>query len=132
MKRIHLLALVLVAMLASSCVGTHIMTKAPIANAPTVELKQNNFHIVKHVTASETCRYICGFGGYSRAKMRENAIAEMIQNANLEGSQAVVNIVTRENVRMFTPFYIERTVTVHGTVVEFDGPSTEFVVELQK
>ncbi len=132
MKRVLLVSLLLSAILFSGCTGLHLMTNTPVANAPTVELKQNNFHVVKHVSASESCRYIVGIGGYSKRALTRNATAEMMQDADLEGSQMVVNITTRESVRMFTPFYIVRTVTVHGTVVEFDGPATEFVVELQK
>lgn len=131
MKRIHLVVAVLAAILFTGCAGIHTMSTGNyMANSPTVELSQNNFHVVKQVSSSATCTYICGVGGLSNKALKQNAVADMITKANLTGSQTIINITTKVSRTMITFFYIRVTVIAQGTVVEFDNPSFGYTVGL--
>ncbi len=37
----------------------------------------------------------------------------------MTGSKAVINVSVHENVKMITPLFVKRTITAHGTVIEF-------------
>lgn len=126
----HYLIIAFSALFLTGCVGLHNLSNTPIANSPNVELSQNNFHVVKHVSATTSCTYVFGIGGLSGKALKQNAIADMITKANLTGSQTVVNIVTKVSRKIITPIYIRTTITVQGTVVEFDAPSFDYTVEL--
>lgn len=130
MKVRNLLLAIGAAALLTSCTGLHSLTSSGIANAPTVNLTQNNFHVVKHVTSTAKTVYVFGIGGLSQKALRQNAIADMITKANLVGSQTIINITTKVTRRCVTPLYVEQYVTAHGTVVEFDNPSFGYTVSL--
>ncbi len=130
MKRIHLFLILIGITLLAGCAGTHSLTMSPIANAPSVDLSQNNFRVVKYVEASASCTYVFGIGGLSQKALRQNAVADMMLKANLKGSQAVINIVTKVSRKIITPFYIKTTMRVQGTVVEFENPSFNYTVEI--
>lgn len=104
------------------CVGLHKLSQTPIANSPVVSLNQNNFHVVRHVSSELKCVYIFGIGGYKKSQLEKNAVADMIQKANLSGSQTIINIVTKTS-RKIIFVYEEVTLYVQGTVIEFDGPA---------
>jgi hypothetical protein len=55
-----------------------------------------------------------------KSQLFENAYSDMMKKANLmNGSKAIVNVMTEEQVSGFAPFFIRRTVTVSAHVVEF-------------
>jgi hypothetical protein len=132
MKAKLILMAVLSAILFTGCAGFHTLTQTPIANSPVVTLDQDNFHVVKHVEASAVTTRILCIGGLSRRALRQNAVADMIKSAELTGSQAVVNVTTKESIVIWTPLYIKTIVTAYGTVVEFDKPNFDYTVELSK
>ncbi|TNE72003.1 hypothetical protein EP331_08115 [bacterium] len=104
----------------SSC-GYHVgyvqNNNATITN---VELSQNNFKVVDKVSGSSTVSYIMGFGGKAETKLLEDAKADMYAKANLDGkARAVVNLTFEQHVETVFVFYIKRTLTVSGHVVEF-------------
>ena len=37
----------------------------------------------------------------------------------MSGSKAVINVSVNENVKIITPLFVKRTVTAHGTIIEF-------------
>ena len=41
------------------------------------------------------------------------------KNANLNGSQALVNTTVKQNVKMITPLYIQVEITATGNIIEF-------------
>ena len=123
---------ILSAILFTGCAGVHTLTQAPIANSPVVTLTQNNFHVVKHVEATATVTRVLGIGGLSKRALKQNAVADMMKKANLSGSQTVVNVTTKVSTRVWTPLYIQTIITAYGTVVEFDKPAVDYVVELNK
>ena len=132
MKAKIFISAILSAILFTGCAGVHSLTQTPIANSPTVTLSQNNFHVVKHVESSTTTTRILGIGGLSHKAMTQNAVADMMKKANLTGSQAMINITTKVSTRAWTALYVETTVTAYGTVVEFDKPAVDYVVDLNK
>lgn len=129
MKKFKVVAIAMLALfLFSSCAGIHSLSG--ISVAPNVELSQNNFHVVKHVSSSAKCTYVFGIGGLSWKALKQNAIADMINKANLTGSQTVINVTTKISRRMITPIFIQTTITANGTVIEFDNPSFGYTVSL--
>ncbi len=84
----------------------------------TVVLSQANYEIVKSVEGECSQTYVLGFGGLSKKSLRESAMSQMVKNANLTGSQAIVNT----NVSYKTQHYIvvhKIKATATGTVIEF-------------
>ena len=87
---------------------------------------QNNFHVVKRVTGESTTRRIFGIGGLRNEYLKNSAITKMYDNANLTGSQTIVDvrvIVSRRTI--VAPVYVEEIVVAKGTVIEFDGPAVD-------
>ncbi len=66
----------------------------------------------------------------SQKALRQNAIADMMLKANLTGSQTVINITSKVSRKMVTPIYVRTTVSVHGTVIQYDSPNYVNTVEL--
>ena len=84
-----------------------------------VELSKKNFQVIGAVKGSATVIRVFGIGGLSKKAIRMNAYAEMVKNANLSGSQALINVNTEVKQRGVPPFYWETIVTTHGQVIEF-------------
>ena len=51
--------------------------------------------------------------------LRDNAIAELTEKANLKGSQALINVTVKSDVQ-FAFIWAKRTFRAYGTVIEFD------------
>ena len=132
MKATHIIVAVLSAVLFASCSGVHSLVSTPIANSPVVTLSQDNFHVVKHVEASAVTTRILGIGGLSMKAQKQNAVADMMKAAELTGSQAVINVTTKLSTLVWTPLFVKSVVTASGTVVEFDQPKFDYVVDLKK
>ncbi len=89
-------------------------------NATEVQLNNDNFKVIDQVSGSSEVSYIFGIGGVDKRQLFENAYSDMMKKANLmNGSKAIVNVMTEEQVSGFAPFFIRRTVTVSAHVVEF-------------
>lgn len=88
-------------------------------------LNEANFRFVGNVSGEVSQTYVLGFGGLRRSALRNNAVDKMMQEAReknpemMSGSKAVINISVNENVKIITPLFIKRTVTAHGTIIEF-------------
>lgn len=84
-----------------------------------VVLQKKNFNVIGTVSGEATDSYVLFIGGFKQtliAKAKQN----MIQNAKLDGtSRAIINITVEEHNKFFLIFYFKRTITVHGTVIEF-------------
>lgn len=106
------------AFLTSCGVNTTLMNNHTSTNT-TVELSKKNFKIVKTVSGQDECTYVFMIGGFSSESIHGNAVAKMYQAANLTGSQAIINIVSEEHHTMVLPFFVKRTITVTGQVIEF-------------
>ena len=84
-----------------------------------VVLSQNNFVVVKDVCGEATATYFLVFGGYKAAEARASAMNEMIVNAHLSGSQAIVNATVSTHVQTILGLYTKVTAFASGTVIEF-------------
>ncbi len=83
-----------------------------------VVLEQANYDIVKSAKGESSQIYVLGFGGLSKKSLGESAMSQMIKNANLSGSQAIVNThVSYKTQHYFIVHRINAIAT--GTVIEF-------------
>lgn len=80
-----------------------------------VTLDSNNFTVVKTVEGTSTAKYIFGIGGPGK----ENAIAELYKNAELSGSQKIIDISVVERYKTVLGVYNEVEYTAIGVVIEF-------------
>ena len=104
----------------SSCgIGSALITNHN-QNATEVHLSSNNFKVIDQVSGSSEASYVLGFGGMNKRQLYQNAYAVMLKKANLmEGSKAIINVLTEEHFSGFAPFFVSRTITVSAQVVEF-------------
>jgi hypothetical protein len=121
MKKIGIfpVLLLLTAILSSCGVGAALVTNHN-QNATEVHLSENNFKVIDQVSGSSEESYILAIGGVNKRQLYENAYSAMMKKANLmNGSKAIINVMTEEHVSGFAPFYIRRTITVSAQVIEF-------------
>lgn len=121
MKKITLYAILLLLTSAlSSCgIGTALVVNHN-QNATEVHLSGNNFRVVDQVSGSSEVSYVFAIGGMKKRQLYENAYSTMLKKANLlNGSKAIINVMTEEHVSGFAPFYVKRTITVSAQVIEF-------------
>ncbi len=121
MKKIILyFALLWLAVFFNSCgIGTALVTNHN-QNATEVHLGGNNFKVIDQVSGSSEVTYVFAMGGMNKRQLYENAYATMMKKANLlNGSKAIVNVMTEEHVSGFAPFFVRRTITVSAQVIEF-------------
>lgn len=115
------------ALMLSSCVatGTHVGTSS-YAQSVAAPFDQNNFVVVKRVEGEQTCNKFLGIGGLSDSYLKESAISNMYKNANLTGSQMIVDIhVVKSRVFIFGFLYTTSIQKATGTVIEFTGPKED-------
>lgn len=116
---IYSVSLLLAASLSSCGIGTALVTNHN-QNATEVHLSGNNFNVIDQVSGSSEASYILAIGGMNKRQLYENAYSTMMKKANLlNGSKAIVNVMTEEHFSGFAPFYVRRTITVSAQVVEF-------------
>ena len=119
MKKLVLLAsLCFAVVMFSSCLGTNKMTYNALSQTEVV-LTQNNFNVVGSAEGSYSVSYIFGLGGTSRSAVRENAVQQMYKNANLRGSQTIINVSYSTSSRTIFGIYTQKVVTAYGTIIEF-------------
>ncbi len=117
--RIYSMLLMLSAFLSSCGVGAAFVANHN-QNATEVHLSENNFKVIDQVSGSSEVSYIMAIGGMDKRQLYENAYSKMLKKANLlNGSKAIINVITEEHVNGFAPFFVRRTITVSAQVVEF-------------
>ncbi len=121
MKKIsHYTVLLLLTAFLSSCGINTALVANHNQNATEVQLKENNFKVVDQISGSSETFYVFAIGSMSKTQLYENAYSAMLKKANLlNGSKAIINVMTEEQVSGFAPFYVRRTITVSAQVVEF-------------
>lgn len=119
MKKNILASIAIVATLSlSSCGMTH--TTSNNINQTQVMLKEKNFRVLGQVYGEVKATYILGLGGIRRRALRANAIDEMTRNAQLTGSQTLVNVTTHTSWKGIFPFFYQQVVCdATATVIEF-------------
>jgi hypothetical protein len=104
----------------NSCGIGHAYVANHNQNATEVHLSANNFKVINQVSGSSEASYLLTIGGIDKKQLYENAYSAMLKKANLlNGSKAIINVMTEEHFSGFAPFYVKRTVTVSAQVVEF-------------
>lgn len=88
-------------------------------NQTQVVLSQANFRVVKQVSA--TYIYKGRMGKFNANQLKESAYAALVKEANLTGTQTIVNVtmemLEREGGYFFKTY--QQSVLVSGTVIEF-------------
>jgi PBP1b-binding outer membrane lipoprotein LpoB len=111
--------LLLAALLSSCGISTALVTNHN-QNATQVHLSGNNFKVIDQVSGSSETSFLLAMGGMKEKQLYENAYSTMMKKANLlNGSKALINVMTEEHVSGFFPFFVRRTITVSAQVVEF-------------
>ncbi len=90
-------------------------------NTTQVHLSRNNFNVVETVTGSTEVSYVLVFGGWKKRQLYQDAYKDMVANANLTGSKALVNVNSEEHLGGIPPFYFKRTLKITAQVVEFNN-----------
>lgn len=117
MKKIIIILTLAVAVLCvSSCGAASAVSNN--YNETKVVLSENNFTVVGQAYGEASATYICGIGGLGKKALYSNAIDEMTRNANLTGSQTLVNITTSTALQNFW-VYQKITCIATATVIEF-------------
>lgn len=98
--------------------GTTVTTSNNLTQTQVV-LSDNNFQVVGQAYGESTATYVLGIGGLSKKALSNNAINEMSKNANLTGSQTLVNTTVHYSVAMWTPLYVKMTCSATANIVEF-------------
>ncbi len=84
-----------------------------------VILNQKNYKVISNVKGESKQCYVFGIGGLSKKSLRESAMSDMFQNADLkEGARAIINT----NVQYKYQFYIlwfKCKAIATGTIIEF-------------
>ncbi len=121
MKKIYICCMLLLfAALFSSCGIGHAYVFNHNQNATEVHLSQNNFKIIDQVSGSSETSFVFAIGGMNKTQLYENAYSSMLKKANLlNGSKAIINVMTEEHFSGFYPFYVKRNITVSAQVIEF-------------
>lgn len=119
MKKIFIPFLTIAIVAMTGCASTAHLTSNSNANMTNVQLSQSNFEVVKTVQKQASQTYVFGIGGLSKKALKANSYADMLKEANLQGSQALVNVQTEVKSRIIAPFYVKKTITTTGQVVEF-------------
>lgn len=88
-------------------------------NLTNVELSHSNYRVVKEVEGFSSATYIFGIGGLSKEATRDNAVADMTQRANLQGSQALVNVHIKSHVATVLGIYTRVSCAATAQVIEF-------------
>ena len=83
-----------------------------------VVLQDNNFTIVKTVSAEASSSYFFGIGGVSKKALHDNAVANLTKEAGLVGSQALINVTVKSDTQFFF-IWSKTTYRAYGTVIEF-------------
>ncbi len=118
--KIKIAAIIVMAVVLSSCGVNSALVLNHNNNATQVQLSSNNYKVIDKISGSAEVEYICMIGGLKKTQLYENAYSAMMGKANLlNSSKALINIVTEEHVGGLPPFYYKRTVTVSAHVIEF-------------
>lgn len=98
--------------------------------ATNVNISEANFRVVGLVEGKAKATYILGIGGLSGKALRANAYSDMVRNANLKGSQMVVNATISQTHYGFVPFRWTQMVKYQGTIIEFISSHQPSIAEV--
>lgn len=118
MRKILLLCVACLALMATSCGISREATSNANVSQTKVVLAERNYKVLGFVSGTSSQDYWFGIGGLSKKSLGESAMAEMYKNANLNGSQAIINVnVTYKS--KFAFIYCGAKAIATGTVIQF-------------
>lgn len=118
MKKFLIACVACVALLTTSCSVSNQATSNANVTQTEVVLSKKNYRVVGTVSGESSQNYWFGIGGLSKKSLRESAMTDMYKNANLTGSQAIINVnVSYRN--KFILIYNGAKAIATGTVIEF-------------
>lgn len=135
MKRLFIGVVAMAATLFVGCGQSFYPTDNHNLVATNVNISEANFRVVGLVEGKAKATYILGIGGLSGKALRSNAYSDMVRNANLKGSQMVVNATISQTHYGFVPFRWTQMVKYQGTIIEFinaNQPSVSVTSEESK
>lgn len=92
MKKFLITATACLALLCTSCGISRQATDNRNVTQTEVVLAKKNYKVVKQVEGESSQNYWFGIGGLSKKSLGESAVSDMYKNANLTGSQAIIDI----------------------------------------
>ena len=119
MKAIKFFLITMVAVLLASCAGLNTTSYKNDPLETKVILKEANYKIVKEVEGEWSAVYVFGIGGLSKKALTTNAISEMYKNAQLTGSQQIINITTTTSIEQWV-VYTKKRAIARGYIIEFE------------
>lgn len=124
-----LITLFCTTILLTGCGSSKIAFEKDFGQTTVAPLNQNNFHVVKRVRGESSSTVILGFiniGELTNDYLKNSAITKMYDNAQLTGSQTIVDVNVVKSRRFIVGIvYVETIVVATGTVIEFDGPAND-------
>ena len=119
MKKFLFVLVATMGLLVSSC-GVHQEATSNFNQLQTqVVLDKANYDVVGTASGECTQVYFLGIGGLSKKSMSESAMSEMYKNANIKGSQAIINANVQYKASTVLGIYSKVTAIANGTIIEF-------------
>ena len=119
MKAIKFFLVAIVAAIFASCAGINTTPLGHNLQETKVILKEANYKIVGQVEGEWSATYVFGIGGLSKKALTNNAISEMYKNANLTGSQQIINVTTTTSIEQWV-VYTKKRAIARGYIIEFE------------
>ncbi len=118
MKKLLLGSVLCLILLCTSCGFSREATSNLNSVQTEVVLAKKNYRVIGTVYGESSQNYVFGIGGLSKKSMKDAAVAEMYRNANLTGSQAIINTNVSYKNKLIL-IYTQSTCIASGTVIEF-------------
>lgn len=118
MKKLLLGGALCLALLCTSCGISRQATHNVNSVQTEVVLAKKNYRVIGTVYGESSQNYVFGIGGMSKKSMSDAAVAEMYRNANLTGSQAIINTNVSYKNKLIL-IYSQAKCIASGTVIEF-------------
>lgn len=119
MKKFLFMLVATMGLLVSSCGVSQEATSNYNQLQTQVVLDKANYDVVGTASGECTQVYILGIGGLSKKSMSESAMSEMYKNANIKGSQAIINANVQYKASTVLGIYSKVTAIANGTIIEF-------------
>ncbi len=118
MKKSLIAGLAALAFLCTGCAFSREATSNNNITQTEVVLAKKNFKVIGNVAGESEQNYWFGIGGMSKKSLGQSAMSSMYKNADLKGSQAIINVnISYKN--KFILIYNQTKALATGTVIEF-------------
>lgn len=121
MKKLIFITVITLSGMLSACSASYEATSNQNQIQTSVLLSQNNYKVVGQVKGESKQCYVLGIGGLSNKSLKESAMSEMLNKANLQ-MQGNARAVINTNIQYKNQFYVlwgKKKVIANGTIIEF-------------